>query len=720
MRQWIGFSRGTDLSDAPRLLVIDDDLLLRGMAARALRHGGFHVTEADSGERGLKLLANAAFDLILLDVVMPGIDGFETCRRLRATPVGARIPVLMMTGLNDVESIEKAYDAGATDFITKPVQWGLLVHRVRYGLRVANTAHELQRGRESLARAQHLANMGSWQFTTKGAMTASEEIARIYGCTPQTMAKVTLADLLERVRESDRDRVKAARDALARGVAYQTTYVLERFDGQVRTVFEQAECVRDATGRIVSVDGITQDITERVEAERQVRHLVLHDTLTGLPNREFFIELAGPLLEKSRRTGALCAVLHVDIDHFKRVNDALGHGGGDQVLVLLAARLQAVTRGADLSSSGRPGGHAEVVARIGGNAFTIMLLDVGDPKHAGLAAQRLRDAMAEPVEVQGRLLQLSASVGIALFPRDADNAAQLAHFAEQALHAAKKAGQSCHRFFDETMNAVASARLEREDDLRRAIAEGELRMFLQAKIDVVTGAFVAAEALVRWQHPKRGLVPPFEFIPLAEETGLILPLTDWMFEQATSQQARWARAGRPVLPISVNVAASSFMAEGLVDDLLALVARHGVAPAALTIEVTESMLMLDVDRAIARLVELREQGFRLSLDDFGTGYSSLSYIKRFPLDELKIDRSFVIDVHRGGKDGALVASIITLARMLDMQVVAEGVETQEQADALRLLGCHLHQGYLYARPVPVLDFDVLLDTMPRVDSSHRV
>ena len=706
------------MSNAPRLLVIDDDLLLRGMAVRALRHGGFHVTEADSGERGLALLADAALDLILLDVVMPGIDGFETCRRVRATPEGERLPVLMMTGLNDVESIEKAYDAGATDFITKPVQWGLLVHRVRYGLRVANAAHELQRGRESLARAQHLANMGSWQFNAKGGMTASEEIARIYGSTPRAMATITLTGLLERVRESDRERVRVARDAVARGVAYQISYVLERFDGQSRTVFEQAQCARDTAGRIVSVDGITQDITERVETERQVRHLALHDALTGLPNREFFIALAGPALEKSRRNGALCAVLHVDIDRFKRVNDALGHGGGDQVLVLLAARLQAVTRGADISSSSRPGGHAEVVARMGGNAFTIMLIDVGDPKHAGLAAQRLRDAMAEPVDVQGRLLQLSASVGIALFPRDANNAAQLAHFAEQALYAAKKTGQSCHRFFDETMNAVASARLEREDDLRRAIAQGELRMYLQAKIDVLTGTFVAAEALVRWQHPKRGLVPPLEFIPLAEETGLILPLTDWMFEQAASQQAHWARAGRPVLPISVNVAASSFMAEGLVEDLLALVARHGVAPAALTIEVTESMLMHDVDRAIARLVELREQGFRLSLDDFGTGYSSLSYIKRFPLDELKIDRSFVIDVQLGGKDGALVASIITLARMLDIQVVAEGVETQEQADALRLLGCHLHQGYLYARPVPVLEFDVLLDAMPRLSPIH--
>ena len=224
--------------------MIDDDLLLRGMASRALRHGGFHVTEADSGERGLALLAEAAFDLILLDVVMPGIDGFETCRRVRAMPAGDRLPVLMMTGLNDVGSIEKAYDAGATDFITKPVQWGLLVHRVRYGLRVANAAHELQRGRESLARAQHLANMGSWQFTAKGGMTASEEIARIYGSTPQAMATITLTGLLERVRESDRERVRVARDAVARGVAYQTTYVLERFDGQARTVFDLCQSRR--------------------------------------------------------------------------------------------------------------------------------------------------------------------------------------------------------------------------------------------------------------------------------------------------------------------------------------------------------------------------------------------------------------------------------------------------------------------------------------------
>ncbi|WP_088280789.1 bifunctional diguanylate cyclase/phosphodiesterase [Ideonella sp. A 288] len=692
-----------------RLLVVDDDCLLRGMAARTLRHAGFDIVEADSGEQALSVFEATPFDLVLLDVLMAGIDGFETCRRLRRLPGGARVPVLMLTGLNDTESIDRAYEAGATDFITKPIQWVLLAHRVRYGLRSAAAADAMRRSGDSLARAQRMAHMGNWELRVGGQMGCSEELARIFGAPAEAMQCASADAFLERVRDFDRERVRQARERLQNeGMPYQLVFQVERFDGVARTVFEQAAPVRDVHGRQVAAEGITQDITDRVEAERQIRHLALHDTLTGLPNRDFFLELAAPALEQARRSDSLCAVLQLDIDRFKSVNDAIGHEGGDRVLRVIAERLQAGTRGADLTAIGRHGGHVEVLARLGANAFTVMLVDLDRAEHAAGAAQRLLQAVAEPIHLAGRDVQVTASIGISLFPRDAREPAELVRFAEQALYEAKRTGRARHRFFDETMNAEASARLAREADLRRAIGNGELRLHLQPKVDAASRRIVGAEALVRWQHPERGLVPPVDFIPLAEETGLILPLTDWVLEEACSLLAGWARDGLPLVPVAVNVATPCFMSDDLVDMLSARIARHGLQPGQLMLEVTETLLMSDIDRAVARLEALRARGFRLSLDDFGTGFSSLGYLKRFPIDELKIDRSFVRDVQHGGKDGALVASIITLGRMLDLKVVAEGVETDAQAAALMAQGCQLHQGFLYARPMPAAQFRELL------------
>jgi diguanylate cyclase (GGDEF)-like protein/PAS domain S-box-containing protein len=692
-------------------LVVDDDLLVRDMAATCLRHAGFDLIEVDSGESALAAFERSPFDLLLLDVVMGGMDGFETCRRLRTLERGRHVPVLMLTGLDDVESIERAHQVGATDFITKPINWGLLVYRIRYALRGASALEAIRRSRERMARAQQMAQLGNWSLEEGDHMSCSDELVRIFGAPTDAAQCASAEALLQRVSVADRDRVRGARDALVgEGKPYQLTFTIERFDGVARTVFEQAAPVRDALGRQVAVEGITHDITERVDAERRIKHLALHDGLTGLPNREFFLRCATRALEDARHGVATCAMLQIDIDRFKSVNDALGSDAGDDVLRIVAQRLTDHARAGDLTAASHSITQEGVLARAGGNAFTLLLAGVGRPEHAERAAERLCLAVSEPFVVGGSELRLTASVGIALFPRDSTDPGQLIRFAEQALYAAKSAGTGQRRFFDEAMNAQASARLARESELRRAIAGGELRLYLQPKVVAASGDLVGAEALVRWQHPERGLLAPAEFIPLAEETGQITELTAWVLEAVCALSERCAVGGSPRLSLSVNFAAPCFMADGLVDRLRTLVRRHGLSPCDLVLEVTESMLMVDIDRAVERLEALHAHGFKLSLDDFGTGYSSLAYLKRFPIDELKIDRSFVMDVDRSERDGALIAAIVTLAQRLHMEVVAEGVETPGQAAALQRLGCHIHQGYLYARPMPVEDFEALLAT----------
>ena len=464
------------------------------------------------------------------------------------------------------------------------------------------------------------------------------------------------------------------------------------------------------------MEGITQDITDRVDAEERIKRLAHYDVLTGLPNRQFFSEMVRPTLERSARLGTGCAMVYIDMDRFKSVNDAVGYTQGDAVLRLISSRLKNAISTADIALDAPIPHQESMVSRVGANAFTLLLVDIADDKQASLVADRLLRAIAEPIAVDEHELVLTASIGIALYPRDASDADGLTRCAEQATYAAKSAGRAQHRFFDEAMNRRASARLARESDLRHAITEGQLRLHYQAKVDAATGLITGAEALVRWHHPERGMVSPGEFIPLAEESGLILPLTDWVLETACDDLRQRADMGLQHVPVSVNLSSPSFADDGLRTQLASLLRRYRLDPTCLVLEVTESLLMSDVERAVHRLQALRDMGFKVSLDDFGTGYSSLGYLKRFPIDELKIDRSFVTDVWRGGRDGAIAVSVIALGRVFGLQVVAEGVETQGQSTFLLAHGCAQQQGYLFAKPVPAADFNALLAPAPEDDS----
>jgi diguanylate cyclase (GGDEF)-like protein len=446
----------------------------------------------------------------------------------------------------------------------------------------------------------------------------------------------------------------------------------------------------------------------RLAAEQRALRLAHYDEATGLPNRRLFSELVAPALERSRRSGSGCAVLHVEIDRLSGVIDTYGRGQGDAVLAGIAQRLRACIRGGDLAAVHQAAEAQGVVARLGDNAFSLLVTDLDGQERATLVAKRLLAAVARPTVVDAQPLVLSASLGIAVFPGDAQDMAGLTRCAEQAAHAAAAAGGAQHQFFDPALNARARDRVVLETELRQAIQGGQLCLHYQPKVDARSGRVVGAEALVRWQHPQRGLVPPGHFIPLAEDSGLIAPLTDWVLNTACDSLRRWSDNGLQPPPLSVNMPASSLADPRLLDQLAGLMRQHRLQPCQLILELTETMVMRDMASAVGVLAELRARGFGLSLDDFGTGYSSLSHLKRLPMSELKIDRAFVTEVARGGRDGALAAAVITLGQELGMQVVAEGVETAEQSAFLLSRGCVLQQGFLFSRPVPSAAFEALL------------
>jgi diguanylate cyclase (GGDEF)-like protein len=446
----------------------------------------------------------------------------------------------------------------------------------------------------------------------------------------------------------------------------------------------------------------------RVAAEQRALRLAHYDEVTGLPNRGLYTDLAVPALDRSRRSSAGCAVLHVEIDRLSAVTDVYGRRQGDLVLSGIAQRLRSCIRSGDLAAVQVAVPDPGVLARLGDSAFSILVVDVDGQERASVVAQRLLAAVAQPIAVETQSFVLSASIGIALSPGDAQDMASLTRCAEQAARVAADAGGGRHQFFDEALNARALERVVLETELRQAIHSGQLCLHFQPKVDARGSQLVGAEALVRWQHPQRGLLAPGLFIPLAEETGLIAPLTDWVLKTACESQRRWADLGLPTLPPSVNLPASSLADTRLPAQLDDLMAQYRLQPSCLVLELTETMVMREMATAIDVLDDLRARGFGLSLDDFGTGHSSLSHLKRLPMSELKIDRAFVTDVARGGRDGAIAAAIVTLGSELGLQVVAEGVETQAQSDFLIGRGCVLQQGYLFSRPVPQAAFEDML------------
>ncbi|WP_286757858.1 EAL domain-containing protein, partial [Ralstonia sp. RL] len=439
---------------------------------------------------------------------------------------------------------------------------------------------------------------------------------------------------------------------------------------------------------------------ERKQAEDRISFMAHHDMLTGLPNRTLLQDRASQAIAQAARQSRSVAVLFIDLDHFKHINDSLGHPVGDQVLRMAALRLQDCLRKGDS------------LARLGGDEFIITLPALTDGGTAAVVAQKVLDALNAPFAIDDHELHVGCSIGISLFPADGGDVDVLMRAADAALYHAKAKGRGNYQFFTSSLNAAAQRRLILESLLRQALARGEFALHYQPQLDIASGRIVSAEALLRWQQPERGFISPAEFIPIAEETGLILPIGEWVLREACAQLGRWHAAGHADMTIAVNLSARQVLQSGFAEYVARQLQEFGLPASSLDLEITESILMHPSEDNLAPLTRLSNMGVRLSVDDFGTGYSSLSYLKRFPINALKIDQSFVRGIGQDANDMAIVSAIIAMAKSLRLKVVAEGVETAQQAAFLQESGCQSAQGYYFSRPVDAQTFGGLLGKPP--------
>ena len=587
-------SSRSDTLQKAKILVSDDDQNVRLLTRQCLEAEDMIVVEAANGPETIDVFVRERPDLVFLDVEMPGMSGLEVCRRIRQMPQGESIPIMIVTGSDDRQSIDQGFEAGATQYKTKPVNWSLLGRDVQYMLRASNAFNALKR------------------------------------------------------------------------------------------------------------------------QEDRLRYLAYYDPLTSLPNRRSFTQQLNRIIKRSQRRNSNAALMFIDLDHFKRINDSIGHGRGDRLLVEIAKRLtvelredDAINYFSESSAEDEDKDHETEIARLGGDEFTVVLSDVPDINHVEGVAKRILHSLSQPIPLQSHNPVVTPSIGIALYPQDGTDPDTLLRNADTAMYVAKSEGRACFRFYDERMNAKAVEQLKMEEDLRLGMQRGELELRYQPQIDINTGAVVSLEALVRWKHPTRGMISPIEFIPVAERTGQIIELGEWVMLEVARHCTYWDGLGLKDFRICINISPLQFNQGNLPQYFADYLVKTGIPPERIELELTESAIMTDAETNIAKLRELKDLGLSLAVDDFGTGYSSLSYLKRFPIDTLKIDQSFVADLD--SPDGAaIVDAIIALSKTLQLRVIAEGIETEAQMHYLIDKRCDLLQGYHFSRPIYPEDVPAIL------------
>lgn len=787
-----------------RVLLVEDDQDTIILMQATLVNAGYAIDICSDFFTALRAIQQNDYAIIILDVVLPDGNGFDLCRAVRASLHLAETPVLIATGLDDLASIQRGYDAGATDFITKPINWGTLPFRMQYILGERET-----RGRLSVSESKTQALLSCMPDTiirvcydgyvldfqasrSDDAIAASIDaqknkhnpylLPELFACLSPALMEVKKTahslpvefqwspkdthELYWEARVFKRDEKEAiviVRDITARRLqdlqlrlwakvfensneailitdnahkivsvnlafesitgykeaevlkkdayqigaklhthgffrnlvwlvkengAWQGELQTSRKSGEKFTAWYSISTIKNAQGDAENYICLFSDITETKRSQQKIEHLAHHDMLTDLPNRVLLNDRLEMAIATAKRQNEKIGVLFLDLDRFKNINDSLGHAAGDKVLKLAAHRLRSLVRVGD------------TVARLGGDEFVIILPSIHDESDLGEITQKLSTRMTTPYKIENMDLHLTPSIGVSIFPSDGETPQELIKNADAAMYLAKEQGRNNFQFYKPALNSRTLDRLKLESALRQGAAEHQFQLYFQPQVDAQTRQVMGAEALIRWNHPERGMVPPNDFIPIAEETGLIIAIGEWVISEAARTLLEWRQLSDHELVISVNISTIQFRQPNFANQVKKLLGTLGVAPKYFELEITESTLMHDMPSSIAQLKSLQEAGFRIAIDDFGTGFSSLNYLRHLPIDILKIDQSFVRDMMSDDASKAIVKTIINLADALGKTTVAEGVETEQQMALLTQMGCHLIQGYLIEKPLP--------------------
>ncbi len=722
------------------ILVVDDTQENLHLLSDTLSQEGYDVRGVISGEMALRVVGSIKPDLILLDIMMPGLDGYQVCQQLKADSDTKDIPIIFLSANNDTTNKAKAFHVGAVDYINKPFQIEEVLLRIQNQLkfkaaqeeirqlnaqleqRIQERTTELAKANQELQyqvhqRKQVIQLLQESEEKLEGILNSLEEVVwsadlatqhllflnpaahKVYG-RPVSELLNNPQLRLQTIHPQDRERVERSLENTQQNQNIDLEYRIIQPNGEVRWVWERSRVIYAPDGIPCRQDGIICDITERKRIEEKLSYEAQHDPLTGLPNRAAFVHRVKQAIATSQiDENYTFVVLFIDLDRFKIINDSLGHLIGDELLITVAQILQDCVRDGDF------------VARLGGDEFTILLNNVECLGDAHIIAGRIQEKLITPFHLDEHTVFTSASIGIVIGNSRYHNSADILRDADIAMYSAKSNGKARHEFFNDEMYARTAELLRIENDLRKAVVNEELILHYQPIISFDTGKLYGFEALLRWKHPQRGLIYPDKFINIAEETGLIIPIGEWVIKEACRQLLAWKMQFTEAanLKISVNLASQQVKEPGFLDKLDAIITTIKLPKNSLQLEITESTLMEGRQETINLLNAIRKRGIKLSIDDFGTGYSSLRYLNRFPINNLKIDRSFVQGMLDEKENFEIVKTIITLARTLKMDVIAEGVETLKQLKVLKVLNCKLGQGYLFSKPLASESIELLLD-----------
>ena len=706
--------------DQPRLLLVDDKPELLRSLSEIVRLHGYRVTEALGGRAALEMLDTQEFDVVLLDLIMPDVSGhdvldFAESRNLTATKF------IVVSGDASFDGAMGAMTRGAFDFVKKPYEAAELMSTLERALshrRLERSNHLMEeRLKESEDMHRFIVNSspdliylldrnGCFQFV-------NDRFETLLGYQKEELKGRHYSEL---IFDDDLDAARNLFNERRTGDRASRNVELRVRSRRVRTAdrpFQTQTVWMDLTAQgrydppdersrenFIGTYGTARDISERKEAEQVINFQAYHDLLTHLPNRALLKDRLSLAITQAQRNKRRLAVMFLDLDRFKIVNDTLGHTMGDRLLKAVANRLQGCLRGGD------------TLSRFGGDEFTLLLPEVRTRDDIVVIANKILDKLAAPFVIDGHELFVGASIGVAMYPEAGDSVESLIQSADIAMYHVKGRGKNGYQFFSDEMNHKFSTRLSLERELRSALATGQLRVFYQPQVDLTDGRIIGVEALVRWQHPRHGLIEPAEFLSVAEETGLITQLDEWVQSHAFSEVAEWRRSGLGDVRLSVNMSSQQLEQDAFLERFFANLDASGLAADRLKIEITENAIMRDMEVIVPKLRTLRKTGIRIAIDDFGTGYSSLSYLRHFPVNTLKIDRSFVGDIRSDSADASIINAIAAMAHGLKLDLIAEGVETRTQMKYLSLQGCREVQGFIFSRPIPAPEFKALLARNP--------